>query len=181
MNKSIIEKVVINNPIGNLYRKNHVLVLVVNRDKNFILGKKKDFYPEHVARMLGGGIKEGEDPAQSAKREIEEELTVVVPIDSYRLLGSVVTQASTSEGDMEMKTWIYSVELPDSSSIKPSDDISSVQVFTRDEYVDLIKSITDLSGEFITDKYSFLWSDWGKIYGPIHRYGLEWYEEASDK
>ncbi len=181
MNRSIIEKVIIKNPIGNLYRKNHVLVLVVYNDNNFILGKKKDFYPEHIARLLGGGIKEGEDPTQCAKREIEEELSVSIPIDSYNLLGSVVTKALTSEGDMEMKTWIYSVKLPDSSQIKPGDDISSVQVFTRDEYIALMKAITDLSGEFITDRFSFLWSDWGKIYGPLHQYALEWKEEIIDK
>jgi ADP-ribose pyrophosphatase YjhB (NUDIX family) len=181
MNKSVIEKVVINNPIGNLYRKNHVLVLVVDKDKNFILGKKKDFYPENISRMLGGGINTGEDPVQSAKREIKEELTLDIPVNSFKLLGNVITQALTTEGNMEMQTWIYSVELPDIVGIKPSDDISGVQFFTYKQYVDLIQTMSSLSGEFITNKFSFLWSDWGKIYGPIHQYGLEWYTNICDK
>ncbi|MFA6158021.1 MAG: NUDIX hydrolase [Candidatus Paceibacterota bacterium] len=173
MNNLITEKVVINNPIGNLYRKRHVLVLVIDKNSNFILGKKKDFYPDHVARMLGGGIKENEDPKIAAKREIEEELLASIPIESFRELCSVITSAATSEGDMEMQTWIYSVRLPDSADIKPSDDITGIQIFTQKQYESLIKDIMDLSGEFVTDKFSFLWADWGKIYGPIHKYALD--------
>jgi 8-oxo-dGTP pyrophosphatase MutT (NUDIX family) len=181
MNNSIIENVVINNPIGNLYRKNHVLILVVDKEKNFVLGKKKDFYPEHIARMLGGGINDGEDPVFAAKREIEEELAVDIPVEEFKLLGNIVTNAATSEGSMAMQTWVCFVEVPDSVAMKPSDDISGVQVFTRKQYTDLIDAIDNLSGEFVTDKFSFSWSDWGKIYGPIHQYTLEWYEEFLGK
>lgn len=178
MNNPITEKVVINNPIGNLYRKRHVLVLVADKDSNFILGKKKDFYPDHVARMLGGGIKDDEDPKVAAKREIEEELLVDIPTDSFKELYSVITQAATSEGDMEMQTWVYSVRLPDSADIKPSDDITGIQVFTESQYENLVNDIMNLSGEFVTEKFSFLWADWGKIYGPIHKYALDRYREA---
>lgn len=181
MNNSIIENVAINNPIGNLYRKNHVLILVVDKEKNFVLGKKKDFYPEHIARMLGGGINEGEDPVLAAKRELEEELTVDIPIEGFKLLGNIITNAATSEGNMTMQTWVYFVQLPDSSAMKPSDDISGVQVFTPQQYVDLVRAINDLSGEFVTDKFSFAWSDWGKIYGPIHQYTVEWYKDFLGK
>jgi len=180
MNNSITEKVVINNPIGNLYRKRHVLALVVDKDSNFVLGKKKDFYPDHVARMLGGGIKDHEDPKVAAKREIEEELLVNIPIESFKELCSVITQASTSEGDMEMQTWVYSVQLPDSADMKPSDDITGIQIFTQEQYEKLIKDIMDLSGEFVTEKFSFLWADWGKIYGPIHKYALDCFRNAGN-
>jgi hypothetical protein len=180
MNNSITEKVVIKNPIGNLYRKRHVLVLVVDKDSNFILGKKKGFYPDHVARMLGGGINDNEDPKVAAKREIEEELLVNIPIESFKELCSVITQASTSEGDMEMQTWVYSVKLPDSADVKPSDDITGIQIYTQEQYEKLLKDISDLSGEFITEKFSFLWTDWGKIYGPIHKYALDRFRQSGN-
>ncbi|MDP3875098.1 MAG: NUDIX domain-containing protein [bacterium] len=178
MNNLITEKVVINNPIGNLYRKRHVLVLIVDKDSNFILGKKRGFYPDHVARMLGGGIEEDEDSKIAAKREIMEEILVDIPIESFKELCSVITQAITSEGEMEMQTWIYSVQLPDFADIKPSDDITGIQMFNQKQYENLVKDMLALSGEFVTDKFSFLWSDWGKIYGPIHKYALEHFREA---
>jgi len=181
MNTTVTEEVVINNPIGNLYRKNHVLILIVDEQGKFILGKKKDFYPSHVARMLGGGIKDGETPARSAQREILEELGVDIPFSSLNTLGSVVTKADTLEGAMEMQTWIYQVLLPKSTIINPSDDISGIQLFTQTEYINLIQDILNLTGEFKTDKYSFSWADWGKIYGPIHAHALEWYKNHKDK
>lgn len=174
----ITERVTINNPIGNLYRKRHVLVLVVDKNSNFILGKKKGFYPDNVARMLGGGIKENEDPKDAAKREIAEELLVYTPIESFKELCSVITQASTTEGDMEMQTWVYSFHLPGSADIKPSDDITGVQIFTQDQYEKLVSNIMELSGEFVTEKFSFHWADWGKIYGPIHKYALDCFRET---
>lgn len=177
MNTQIIEKVKINNPIGNLYRKRHVLILVADENDNFILGKKKDFYPDHIARMLGGGINNEEDPVIAAKREIEEELDINLPIDAFIFLCSVITQASTNEGDMEMQTWVYFVKIEESNKIKPSDDISAIKIFNKDEYEKLILDISNLSGEFVTEKFSFQWSDWGKIYGPIHKYAFEAYNK----
>ncbi len=178
MNNFATEKVVINNPIGNLYRKSHVLILVVNKEGNFVLGKKKDFYPNRIARMLGGGINEDEDSIHSAKREIQEELMISISLASFKPLGVVITKDVTKEGDMEMQTWIYSVGIPDSSKIKPSDDISGIQIFTPERYILLVEEMTNLSGEFITDKFSFFWSDWGKIYAPIHKHAPEWYKDS---
>jgi hypothetical protein len=37
----------------------------------------------------------------------------------------------------------------------------------------LVKDIVNFSGEFVTEKFSFLWTDWGEIYGPIHKYALD--------
>jgi len=179
MNNLITEKVIINNPIGNLYRKRHVLILVVDNDSNFILGKKKGFYPDHIARMLGGGIEENEDPKIAAKREIEEELLVDVSIDYFKELCSIITQASTNEGDMEMQTWVYTLKLPDSTVIKPSDDITGIQVFTQEQYDNLLKDMLSLTGEFVTDKFSFLWADWSKIYTPIHKYAIDCFRKIN--
>ena len=78
---------------------------------------------------------------------------------------------------MEMQTWVYSVQLPALVDIKPSDDITGTQIYTLEQYEKLIKDIINLSGEFVTDKFSFFWTDWGKIYGPIHRHAIDNYKE----
>ncbi len=169
------EKVTIRDPIGNLYRKNHVLILVVNEKGNFLLGKKKDFYPSHIARMLGGAMNEGETPVCAAQREIREELSLNLPVTSFKPLCTVTTQAETKEGYMEMRTQIFSINIPDFRELKPSDDVSDLQTFTSAEYKRLVKSMEDLVGEYVSEKFSFLWSDWGKIYAPIHRHALEGY------
>jgi 8-oxo-dGTP pyrophosphatase MutT (NUDIX family) len=178
MSKEYFEKVVIDNPIGNLYRKNHVLILLVTDSGSFILGKKKNFYPDHIARMLGGGVDEGEDPLLAAQREIKEELQIEISTDEFWSLCTVTTQAQTSEGPMEMKTHIYAVTLDNADSAKPSDDISGIEIYTPQQYVILVDQMRDLTGEYVTDKYSFKWSDWGKVYAPIHRLALDEYNKS---
>lgn len=174
MAKTTIEEITIQNPIGNLYRKKHVLIFIEDINGNLILGSKKDFYPANIDRMLGGGMEEGEEPITAAKREIEEETALNIPIDFYSLLGSVKTKAHTSEGSMEMETWICHLKFSESMNICPSDDISDIKVYTPDQYRTLIERMRNLSGEFKTEKFSFLWLDWGKIYAPIHQAAILW-------
>lgn len=59
MDQTIIEKVSIGNPIGNLYRKSHVLILVQDEEGSFVLGKKKDFIPVISQECLGVESKMG--------------------------------------------------------------------------------------------------------------------------
>jgi 8-oxo-dGTP pyrophosphatase MutT (NUDIX family) len=168
----ILEEIKIKNPIGNLYRKKHVLILVVNCDGKFILGKKNGFYPDGISRLLGGGIDDGESPQDAAQREIKEELLIDLPVSNFIELCSVKTVAQTTEGQMEMETWIFFVRLDSNAKITASDDVSSLVALDSSEFEDLVNNIKNLSGEFITEKFSFLWSDWGKVYGPIHEYAI---------
>ncbi|MDP1625050.1 MAG: NUDIX hydrolase [bacterium] len=161
------------NPIGNLYRKNHVLVLVGDGEGNFILGKKKDFYPNHISRMIGGGVKEAENPSNAAQRETKEEFGLDIPVSEFKPLCVVNTLADTTEGHMEMQTSIYFVAINKSQTIKPSDDISGIETYSQAAYENLIRAMEQLTGKFVTEKYSFEWKDWGKVYAPIHRLALE--------
>lgn len=179
MHKKIIEEVSIENPIGNLYRKNHVLVLIADESGNFILGKKKNFYPDHIGRMIGGGIDEGEDSSVAARREVIEELDVELPQENFKRLCEVKTKAETNEGYMEMDTHVYSVQIPNSDleKTKAGDDITEVVSYTLDEYKNLIEEMNKLDTRFVTEKFSFSWADWAKIYAPIHKYALEEYQK----
>lgn len=173
--REYIENVVIKNPIGNLYRRNHVLVLLARSDGGFVLCKKKNFYPDHIARMLGGAIGENEDPLLAAQREIKEELQADIPIDDFAPLCVVITHAKTTEGPMEMKTHIFAARIDSKIEVKPGDDISGIQIYSPKQYRELVEAMNELTGEYVTEAFSFQWSDWGKIYAPIHAFAMDEY------
>lgn len=175
MTKTYKEIVAIDNPIGNLYRKRHVLVLLVTPEGRFVLCKKKNFYPDHIARMLGGGIGENEDPKIAAMREIKEEIDVDIPLDEFKPLCTVETQADTAEGPMAMTTYIFSAKIDNVETLKAGDDISGIESYSLEEYKALVDEMRRLTGEYVTDKFSFKWADWGKIYAPIHDFALQEY------
>lgn len=167
------QKVSIGNPIGNLYRKNHVLILIKTADNNYILGKKEGFYPDHIARFVGGGVDKDEKPLNAAVRELNEELQIVRDSSKLVHLVEICTEAETSEGKMQMITNVYFTKLKKHEKYSANDDLSSLLEIGREEFVDLIKAMENLNTEFVTDKFSFKWTDWAKIYSPIHKIALE--------
>ncbi|OGZ27960.1 MAG: hypothetical protein A2365_02815 [Candidatus Nealsonbacteria bacterium RIFOXYB1_FULL_40_15] len=66
---------------GNLYRKKLALIAVQDLEGNILVGSKPNFYPEGISRLLGGGVKNGEDKKRGALRELEEELGVIATIN----------------------------------------------------------------------------------------------------
>jgi len=162
----------IDKPIGNLYRKNHILVLIKDKDGKYILGQKKNFYADGTARMLGGGLNDGEDPQEAAKREIEEETKIDVDYNDLFSLGTVITKADTIEGIMYMNVNLFGLVLKDDVTFDPSDDISGIKAYSQQELEELIRNMFKLEGEFRNDKFYFLHNDWGNIYGFIHNVAL---------
>lgn len=171
-----IHEIIIGKPIGNLYRKRHVLILVTNSTGNILLGVKDGFYPSGIARMIGGGVNEREEPVFAAQREIKEEIGIRVSQNDIKALCTVITRAQTDEGLLEMNTWIYTVRIDSFEGITPSDDINGVEIYTIDTFLELIEKMKKLSPmPFITPNYSFLWSDWGAIYACIHTHAINEY------
>jgi 8-oxo-dGTP pyrophosphatase MutT (NUDIX family) len=171
MTKSLA--VTIGNPIGNLYRKNHVLILIQLKNGNFLLGKKQGFYPDHMARFVGGGVKNDEDSVSAAKREIAEELKIEVDKNHLIHLAKIITNAMTAEGDMSMTTNVYGLILDTELKLTASDDLTGLIELTTCQFEDLIRDMYSLTGTLTTDTFSFDWHDWGKIYGPIHEMSLK--------
>lgn len=176
----IIEKINIGNPIGNLYRKNHVLVLVCTQDGGYILGSKVNFYPSEITRMIGGGINANEEPRVAAKRELDEELGINVALSRLKDCVVIKTIADTTEGEMTMTTYVFTLKITQDEelNITPSDDISGVTRYTTDEYQKLVENMANLEGTYVGvttagKEFTFDWSDWGKIYAPIHRAALD--------
>lgn len=167
------QNIKIGNPIGNLYRLSHVLVLVKTFDGKYVLGKKIGFYPSHIARFIGGGVDKGENFINAAVRELKEELKVERDISELVHLIEVNTVADTNEGIMKMTTNVYLCRLNEGDEYSANDDVSDLLIINQTEFKELINSMDMLDSEYITDKFSFKWSDWAKIYGPIHRVALE--------
>jgi hypothetical protein len=71
-----------------------------------------------------------------------------------------------------MNTYIYSVVI-DPKNIQPSDDVNGISILNIDNFKELIARMFQLSGRYQTEKFSFNWEDWGKIYGYIHEKALE--------
>lgn len=172
-----INEVTIDKPIGNLYRKNHVLILVKDKTGRYILGKKDNFYAPGMARMLGGGLNENEDPREASSRELAEETKMLIKPDNLISLGQVITKAKTSEGIMYMNVHLFGATIESCDSIVPSDDISSVQSYTRAEIKSLIDAMDNLDGEFRNNDFYFLHRDWGAIYSFIHKLALAKFDQ----
>lgn len=171
------ENVKIGNPIGNLYRKHHVLILIELNDGKFLLGTKDAFYPKHIARLVGGGRNESEDAVRCAQREVFEELALSIPIERFIPIAKVITEAETTEGSMQMDTGIFGIKLDinEERQIVAGDDLSGYKVFNSEEYYDLVRDIFQLNGAYQADTFSFEWKDWGVIYGPIHEIAMSGY------
>ncbi len=176
--KNLTHAVTIQSPIGNLYRKNHALILIEMTNGKYLLGKKEGYYPDHISRMIGGGIDEGEDPELAAAREVEEELGISVSQDRIIKLAKVVTDAETSEGFMSMTTHIFLLRtlLSEEMDVLPGDDITGVEPLTKNQFVNLIRDMYALQGVFHGTydgkPFQLLWEDWGAIYAPIHENAL---------
>jgi len=165
--------VTIDQPIGNLYRKNHVLILVKNNHGKYILGQKKNFYADGISRMLGGGLNDGEDPQTAAQREIEEELKLKLNRDNFFPLGQIITKANTAIGVMYMKVYLFGLILKEDVDIVANDDISGISAYSEKDLELMISKMFKLTGEFRNDNFYFLHNDWGRIYGFIHELALK--------
>lgn len=159
-------------PIGNLYRGAHALILLQAADGRFILGQKSQFYPPGIARMVGGGLHEGESPQEAAQRELREELGVTFAEQEIKYLCSIHTSAKTSIGDFEMMNHIFLVHIWPDIALYPSDDIDWLMAYSHAELADLVCTMQHLTGEYSADTFSVRWEDWGQIYAYIHHQAL---------
>ena len=156
-------------------RGKHVLILLRNVQKKFILGTKKH-YPEGISRLVGGGMEGDEDPLLAAQRELEEETHYKAPLEDLKPLAEVQTTFTPTANSKEEKpilfvTYLFFLDIGD-QSLKASDDLDGLAELPESEYLQLIANFYQLSKEQRPGQ-SFRWYDYGQLYGRIHQLAFD--------
>lgn len=175
--KLFIDNVDIKKPLGNFYRKNHVLILIKNNKNEYLMGGKEGYYPPDMARMLGGGLDDSEGEKVAAVRELSEELGVFPEPKNVFFLSRVITKANIQKKVMYMNVFIFGAFLLDTKNAKPGDDVTSILFYKEQKLVTLIKNMFLLKGAFSHGDFSYEYSDWGRVYGFIHEIALNKFKE----
>lgn len=164
----------IHNPFGNLYRTNHVLILVRDTDGSFILGDKPGFYPEGIVRIIGGGISDEESFSEAAIRELDEELHLKKRTKDLYPLAMITTDADTAKQHFQLTTSIYFLQLH-GENVTPGGDIRRIVRLNDRGMRRLIKKYYDLDDNnwYHGPEGNHSWGDYGKVYGFLHEITLK--------
>ena len=155
---------------GNLYRKQSVLLVVENSQKNIILGCKPAFYPPGISRLIGGGVDEGEATIDAAVREAFEELQIKISYKDLDEVGEFTIKAVDDSGKVfKTSVFIYYLSIGN-RPITPGDDISMIVNVSYDGLREVAKRYAELPESlwYIGDEGAFRWHDYGKMYSIIH-------------
>lgn len=163
-------------------RGRHTLIMVIDEQGKFVLGAK-DIYPPGIVRFVGGGLEGTEDPKLGAARELQEELGILVHPSALQSVATIIAQIDeeSTGKHFDFTTYLYALRA-DSQDILADDDLDGLKHLTIKEMETLIETYAALPDDLITipsknplipEEEVFRWSDYGKLYGEIHRIGLE--------
>lgn len=167
--------ITVETPFGNLFRKEHVLIVVLDDNNQVLVGLKPEFLPPGVSRLLGGGVKKDELPIQGAIRELREELGVLAKENDLREMFKVKSHAvDRNRAEYNTTTYIYLYRLK-TAKFEASSDVAEVVRLTLTELKNLADTYNNFDDtlwyERIEGKHK--WADYGKLYGPIHGWVYE--------
>jgi len=165
-----------NSLFGNLHRPQHVLIVLIDQDGNFLLGHKPNFYPSGIYRFVGGGVKKDEEPDTAVEREFEEELGLKPCQQKLKFLAQVNTIANYNNQEYTNQTFLYLYQLDGEEAFKAGDDIEDLINFTPLELQELIYDYYKLDDDnwfIVNGEPIHCWSDYGKMYGYIHQVALD--------
>lgn len=173
--KNYYYKFNIQKAFGNLYRENTVVIVVKNSNGEYLLGDKPNFYPSDITRLLGGGVKEGEDITEAAIRELKEELGIVALSQDLKVIASVnITAVDKVENKFNTVISIVELKIP-VDRYQVGYDVESISALSVQQLKDLIRNYQKLSGDdwYRGEEGEFCWKDFGKIYSKIHQLVLD--------
>lgn len=173
--KRISLDIKVERPFGNLFRKKIALIAVEDLEGNFLVGTKPYLYPPTISRLLGGGVDEGEHEDDAAVRELGEELGVTIDSSELTPLLAITVDAEDAEGrHYRHETYIYYVNIGD-IQYKPGDDIEAIVKLSLDELYALGQTYEALPETLWYNgrEGSYSWSDYAKLYGPVHKLTAE--------
>jgi len=163
--------ITVDEPFGNLFRKRCVLIAAANSKNKILLGNKKNFFPPKIARLLGGGVDEGENLLAAASRELFEEINIKVPRKNLKEIIKFEINAIDKRGRKYCNiTHLYYANIGDKNH-HSSDEVDSVVLLG-------IKDIEELAETYFTlpktlwykgEEGEFCWYDYGQVYGVIHK------------
>lgn len=160
---------------GNLYRKQCTLVAVENEAGKILIGAKPYFYPPKTARMLGGGVDEGEELDVAVARELTEELGVTLDKSDFTPLIELNTYATDEDGkEFHNQTFIYHANIGN-KKYQAGDDVKFIVELTVDELYELGEHYEEFPETlwYKGPEGEFCWADYAKMYGPIHKLTAE--------
>lgn len=105
--------------------------LVCVKDKQLLLAFSKN---KQAWYLPGGKIDAGEDSRQALKREIEEELSLVLQPERLSYLTHIVAPAYGEKKNILMQQDCYYYELEE-DTITVANEIGGIQYFTKEEYI----------------------------------------------
>lgn len=175
---SNINKLVLNlkieQPFGNLFREKTVLVACRTHGGKYLFGEKKNFYPNGIVRLIGGGVdKNDKTTLAAAQRELEEEIKYKPSENELSLLGIVNVLAKDNKSSVyNHKVYIYNLNLPESVFIEANDDLSGICELDINEIRSLLNTYKNLPKTLMGSEgnLNFRWYDFAQLYGPLHQF-----------
>jgi len=161
-------------------RGSQVLIAIFSESLKSLYLSRKNIYPEGIFRLFGGGIEYGEDPLQTAPRELMEETLIKAESKDFSKIEQFKYDLSeTSTGKKFIfNIHLYSFIVPDGITITPSDDVDIFKEFNQSELASLIEKYQNLSTKINTAMNGgpFSWSDYSKIFSPVHQSVLDYWK-----
>ncbi len=158
-------------PFGNLFRKQCVLIAVEDNEGNILIGAKPSFYPPTIARLLGGGVDDGEELYDAAIRELHEELNVHVDKSDMTELSTFISDVTDEDNrTFHNTTTVYHVNIGE-KPYKAGDDVKFILKLSKEELFQLGERYEKLPIDlwYTGNEGNFNWTDYAKLYGPLHK------------
>lgn len=164
----------LNQSFGTFDRQEQGTVVILLRDAQarWVLAHKKTFYPEGIVRMIGGGINDGEHPAEAATRELAEETGLSIDLQKLvPLVHAEVTGHLPQHQTVQTSIFVFYAQV--SQDLQPQDDIDQLAYLSDRDLNDLVKKYHDLPQTPLDNQTLATWQDYGQIWGPVHAAALE--------
>lgn len=162
-------------PFGMLTR-NADTVAVLARDSRglWMLGQKEQFYPEGIARLIGGGMDQEVNPVIATQREIEEETGITINEEKLIPLVHAEITANLPDGNkVNASVFVFYAHL--TQPAVAADDLSGIAYYSDKDLLALIQRYAQLPEQAINPdrQPTATWQHYGQVWGPIHKAAFE--------
>lgn len=166
----------IEKPFSNLTLSDHVLLILQASDGKLLVSRK-DSYPPHIWRLIGGKPNKKETLEETARRELHEETKLNIEPKRIHYSAAIRGEATDANGEeYALTTHLFWVKLTKNEHPQASDDIDEIQLVTPEEFQTIIENYRQLSPNswiYKNGHKKFTWYDYGQYYAEIHQIALQ--------